>query len=59
MNAMWNPVLREPNRGITFSSSDLATSSLMRSTRRPGEPIFNRSVPLRDSWAKIQKKGNA
>ncbi len=24
---------------------------------RPGAPVFNRTVPLKDSWAKIQKKG--
>ncbi len=24
---------------------------------QPGTPVFNRSVPLRDSWAKIQKRG--
>ena len=24
---------------------------------RPGKPVFNRTVGLRDSWAKIQKKG--
>jgi len=24
---------------------------------RPGTPVFNRSVSLRDSWAKIEKKG--
>jgi glutaminyl-tRNA synthetase len=23
-----------------------------------GRPVFNRSVSLRDSWAKIEKKGN-
>jgi glutaminyl-tRNA synthetase len=24
---------------------------------RPGKPIFNRTVTLRDTWAKIEKKG--
>ena len=24
----------------------------------PDSPVFNRTVPLKDSWAKIQKKGN-
>ncbi len=23
----------------------------------PGRPVFNRTVALRDTWAKIQKKG--
>ena len=23
----------------------------------PGRPVFNRSVGLRDTWAKIEKKG--
>ena len=26
---------------------------------RPGKPVFNRSVGLRDSWAKIEKKGRS
>ncbi len=26
---------------------------------RPGRPVFNRTVPLRDSWAKIEKTGAA
>ena len=25
---------------------------------KPGAPVFNRSVSLRDTWAKIEKKGN-
>ncbi|MDR0521140.1 MAG: glutamine--tRNA ligase/YqeY domain fusion protein, partial [Planctomycetaceae bacterium] len=24
---------------------------------KPGQPVFNRTVPLRDSWAKMEKKG--
>ena len=24
---------------------------------RPGAPVFNRIVPLRDSWAKVEKQG--
>jgi glutaminyl-tRNA synthetase len=24
---------------------------------RPGKPVFNRTVTLRDTWAKIEKKG--
>ncbi|MBM3496810.1 MAG: hypothetical protein FJX72_21190, partial [Armatimonadetes bacterium] len=26
---------------------------------RPGKPVFNRTVTLRDTWAKIEKKGAA
>jgi hypothetical protein len=26
---------------------------------QPGKPVFNRTVALRDSWAKIQAKGKA
>ncbi len=25
---------------------------------QPGKPVFNRSVKLRDTWAKIEKKGS-
>ena len=24
---------------------------------RPGQPVFNRIVTLRDTWAKVQSKG--
>jgi len=24
---------------------------------QPGAPVFNRTTPLRDTWAKVQKKG--
>ena len=24
---------------------------------RPGQPVFNRTVTLRDTWAKIEKRG--
>jgi glutaminyl-tRNA synthetase len=33
---------------LGYFTADLADS-------RPGHPIFNRSVPLRDTWAKIEK----
>ena len=25
----------------------------------PGKPVFNRTVALRDTWAKIEKEGHA
>ena len=34
------------------SSSGTATSSPISSTTRPARPVFNRTVTLRDSWAK-------
>ncbi len=26
---------------------------------RPGRPVFNRTLPLKDSWQKVQAKGTA
>jgi glutaminyl-tRNA synthetase len=26
------------------------------SDSKPGKPVFNRTVPLKDTWAKIEKK---
>ena len=48
----------EPGRGRvpgTASSSCARAISASMPTRRPEMPVFNRSVTLRDSWAKIEK----
>jgi len=29
---------------------------LSQANAAPGRPIFNRTVPLRDTWAKLEKK---
>jgi glutaminyl-tRNA synthetase len=37
------------------SSSEWAISALT-ATRRPGRPVFNRTIALKDTWAKIEQK---
>ena len=43
-------------RGHATSSSAPATSSAIRRTRSPGALVFNRTVALKDSWAKVKGK---
>jgi len=44
----------EPGSQVQFERSGYFIADTVDS--RPGAPIFNRTVPLRDSWAKIEKK---
>ncbi len=44
----------EPGYRVQFERSGYFIADTVDS--RPGAPIFNRTVPLRDSWAKIEKK---
>ena len=47
-----------PGRGSTSNSSGSATSSPTRIDSKPGRPVFNRTVTLRDTgWAKEAAKG--
>ena len=43
-------------RADVTSSSGWATSAWTRDST-PGKLVFNRTVTLRDTWAKIEKKG--
>ena len=45
---------RRPRPAIASSSSGWAISPSIP-TRAPGKPVFNRTVSLRDTWAKIEK----
>ncbi len=58
-SATWNPACARPSQASIFNSSDWATSWPIAVDSQPGRPVFNRSVPLRDTWAKIQQKGGA
>ena len=50
------PSLRERAAGAAaISSSGWATSASTR-IRRPASSVFNRTVALRDTWAKIEKR---
>ena len=44
---------RGRERAISSSAWDISASIL---TRSPGKPVFNRTVALKDTWAKAEKK---
>ncbi|HYO80704.1 MAG TPA: glutamate--tRNA ligase family protein, partial [Bryobacteraceae bacterium] len=50
------PSLREPAAGSRYQFERLGYFCADRDTN-PGSPVFNRTVALRDSWAKIEKRG--
>ncbi len=50
------PTLSNAAAGAFFQFERLGYFSVDTDSR-PGRPVFNRSVGLRDSWAKIEKKG--
>ena len=45
---------RRPDRARAISSSARATSSATSATRATSAPVFNRTVTLRDTWAKVK-----
>ncbi|MCX6561482.1 MAG: glutamine--tRNA ligase, partial [Candidatus Aminicenantes bacterium] len=45
----------EPGRKVQFER--LGYFCVADKDRRPEKPVFNRTVTLRDSWAKIMKSG--
>jgi glutaminyl-tRNA synthetase len=51
------PSLQEAQPGDHFQFERLGYFVADRVDSQPQQPIFNRSVPLRDSWAKIEKRG--
>lgn len=55
--AMLEPSLRdaEPGSHVQFERQGYFTVDTVDSA--PGRPVFNRSVALKDSWAKIERKG--
>jgi glutaminyl-tRNA synthetase len=48
--------LRDARPGETFQFERLGYFCVDTQDARPGAPIFNRTVPLRDTWAKIEQK---
>jgi glutaminyl-tRNA synthetase len=55
-NAQLEPSLAQlaPGKSVQFERHGYFVADALDS--RPGAPVFNRSVALRDSWAKIEKK---
>ncbi len=51
------PDLRDANPGDRVQFERLGYFCVDTKDSRPGAPVFNRSVTLRDEWAKLQKQG--
>jgi glutaminyl-tRNA synthetase len=55
-NAFVEPILGEANVGETVQFERTGYFCLDPDTK-PGQPVFNRTVTLKDSWVKIEGKG--
>jgi glutaminyl-tRNA synthetase len=53
------PSLGQAQPGDRFQFERLGYFFVDPIDSRPGQPVFNRTVSLRDTWAKIEKGGNA
>jgi glutaminyl-tRNA synthetase len=51
------PSLKEAKPGVRFQFLRMGYFIADAKDSKPGTPIFNRTTPLRDTWAKVQKKG--
>jgi len=58
-NAMLEPSLKDVSKGDTFQFERLGYFCADSENHTPGKPAFNRTVTLRDTWAKIQKSQKA
>ncbi len=50
------PSLGDADPDISYQFERLGYFKLDSKDSRPGAPVFNRAVPLRDTWAKMQSK---
>ncbi|NOY24036.1 MAG: glutamine--tRNA ligase, partial [Acidobacteria bacterium] len=50
------PSLKNASAGIPYQFLRTGYFCLDEKLSKPGKPVFNRSVSLRDSWAKLEKK---
>tara|TARA_R110002072_G_scaffold228234_8_gene385181 strand:- start:5414 stop:7117 length:1704 start_codon:yes stop_codon:yes gene_type:complete len=55
--AMCEPSLKEANGGDRFQFERVGYFYCDPKTSQPGKPVFHRTVGLKDSWKKEQKKG--
>jgi len=53
------PALADAKPGERFQFLRQGYFIADRKDSAPGRPVFNRTVGLRDSWAKIEQKGEA
>jgi len=51
------PSLSSAEPGSHWQFERLGYFCADRKDSRPGKPVFNRIVTLRDTWARIEKKG--
>ena len=56
--ALIEPVLAEAAAGKSFQFLRQGYFCADAKDHKPGHPVFNRTVALKDSWAKLQKKKN-
>jgi len=52
------PSLERAEPGTSYQFMRIGYFCLDSRESKPGQPVFNRTVPLRDEWAKIQKASN-
>ncbi len=57
-NCKLEPSLKDAQPGIGFQFERLGYFCVDSADSTPDHPVFNRTVPLRDTWAKIEKKQN-
>jgi glutaminyl-tRNA synthetase len=55
-HAKLEPSLAEAEEGVAYQFERQAYFVLDRDSA-PGKPVFNRTITLKDTWAKMQKKG--
>jgi glutaminyl-tRNA synthetase len=58
-NAYCEPSLKDAPAGSRFQFERLGYFYADPKDSRPGAPVFNRTVTLKDTWAKIEQKGPA
>jgi glutaminyl-tRNA synthetase len=51
------PSLADPKPGVNFQFERIGYF-YPDPESRPGKPVFNRTVTLKDSWAKVAKKNS-
>jgi glutaminyl-tRNA synthetase len=58
LNGYVEPSLKDADPGMRFQFLRLGYFFVDTRHSQPGKPVFNRTVSLRDSWARIQKSQN-
>lgn len=55
--AKLEPSLAEAEPGVTIQFERMGYFCVDSVDSRPGAPVFNRTITLKDTWAKVQKQG--